>query len=162
MPLFPHALPIRAALHCSDAGQVLGAGLNPVDWKMAQHGFNVSTTPLVLGCDVAGRVKSIGANVHNCKVGDEIMSFTPLGTPGCGGFAELCLVRDDQICHKPPSLAFEEAAALPVAVATALLALNLNFKLPTLPNKVGDGRKCRGWCSGKGFSYGRPCRSQVS
>lgn len=113
--------------------QVEAVALNPVDYKMAQGGFFIKAFPVVLGCDVAGTVKAVGKAVKGLAVGDDVMSFTPLGTPGYGGFAQCCLAPADQVYKKPTEMSFAEAAALPVAVGTALLGLCWELKLAASP-----------------------------
>ncbi|KPK13398.1 MAG: alcohol dehydrogenase, partial [Anaerolineae bacterium SG8_19] len=75
----------------------------------------------VLGIDVAGQVEAMGANFKQFQPGDEVfgLSFTS------GAFAEyLCLSEAQmQMVYKPPSVSFEEAAAVPFAGYTALTCL---------------------------------------
>jgi NADPH:quinone reductase-like Zn-dependent oxidoreductase len=74
----------------------------------------------IRGGDIAGRVEAIGARVTRFKPGDEV--YGDLG-PGDGGFAEFVAVAADQLGPKPSNLTFQEAAAVPMAGATALVAL---------------------------------------
>jgi NADPH:quinone reductase-like Zn-dependent oxidoreductase len=69
------------------------------------------------GTDVAGTVESVGANVKLLKPGDEVF-----GT-GVGSFAEYTEAREVRLALKPPTISFEEAAAVPVAGLTALQCL---------------------------------------
>jgi NADPH:quinone reductase-like Zn-dependent oxidoreductase len=71
----------------------------------------------VPGRDVAGVVTEVGENVTGISVGDEVM-----GTAD-GSFAELALVPQSRVAHKPDRLSFEQAAALPVSGLTALQAV---------------------------------------
>jgi NADPH:quinone reductase-like Zn-dependent oxidoreductase len=68
----------------------------------------------VAGIDAAGRVKAVGANVRDLRPGDEVLGFCP------GVFAEYARTPADQVVPKPASLTFEQAAAIPMAAATAL------------------------------------------
>lgn len=71
----------------------------------------------VPGRDVAGVVAEVGEDVTPVAVGDEVM-----GTAN-GSFAELAVVPQSRVAHKPHRLSFEEAAALPVSGLTALQAV---------------------------------------
>jgi NADPH:quinone reductase-like Zn-dependent oxidoreductase len=72
----------------------------------------------VLGADIAGRVEAVGREVTGFRPGDEVF-----GMPKQGGFAEYACVRQDALAPKPANLSFEQAAAVPLAAITALLAL---------------------------------------
>jgi len=113
--------------------KVHAIALNPIDWKMQKHGFLINSYPAVIGCDVSGTVKSVGPHVQGYSVGDAVYAFTPLGQPGCGAFAEYCLVDIRTTAKKPDNLSFEQAATVPVGAYTAALGLfyHLGFKLPT-------------------------------
>jgi NADPH:quinone reductase-like Zn-dependent oxidoreductase len=70
------------------------------------------------GADVAGVVEEVGAGVSRFRPGDEVF-----GDIGAGAFAEYAVTSEQKIARKPPSLSFEEAAALPLAGITALQGL---------------------------------------
>ncbi|MGW5862842.1 NADP-dependent oxidoreductase [Streptomyces sp. NPDC055239] len=97
---------------------VRAAGVNPVDWKLRagkrRPGAPPAAFPEVLGSEVAGVVEAVGAGVEGFAVGDAVF-----GNPDTGGFAEHTLLPASLTAHKPEGLTFTEAAALPVAVATA-------------------------------------------
>jgi NADPH:quinone reductase-like Zn-dependent oxidoreductase len=75
----------------------------------------------VLGCDLAGQIEAVGKRVTSFKPGDEV--FGNVFMRGFGAFAERASVREDLLAPKPATLSFEEAAAVPMAGATALQAL---------------------------------------
>ncbi|MFC9843448.1 NADP-dependent oxidoreductase [Streptomyces sp. NPDC060223] len=103
-------------------GQVLvavrAAGVNPVDWKQrtgyGPGGGAARELPAVFGNEVAGVVEEVGADVTGFAVGDEVF-----GNPVTGGYAEYTLLPVTVTAHKPTELAYTDAAALPVAAATA-------------------------------------------
>lgn len=70
-----------------------------------------------LGVDLAGRVEAVGGNVTQFKLSDEVFGR------GRGAFAEYACARETSVVLKPPTLAFEQAAAVPIAALTALGAL---------------------------------------
>ncbi|MDA0797374.1 MAG: NAD(P)-dependent alcohol dehydrogenase [Chloroflexi bacterium] len=72
----------------------------------------------ILGCDIAGQVEAVGANVSLLHVGDEV--FGDLSGSGFGAFAEYACVREDVLALKPTNLTFEQAAAVPQAAVIAL------------------------------------------
>jgi NADPH:quinone reductase-like Zn-dependent oxidoreductase len=77
----------------------------------------------VPGTDVAGVVDSVGSSVTRFKPGDEVFGETIRGWQwrNGGGFAEYATAPQAAVALKPPSVAFEEAAAVPTA---GLIALN--------------------------------------
>lgn len=97
---------------------VRAAGVNPVDWKLrtgyTRPGSEPQPFPTVLGSEAAGVVRAVGPDVEGFAVGDEVF-----GTPVTGGYAEYTLLPVAVTAHKPAGLSFTDAAALPVAAATA-------------------------------------------
>lgn len=100
--------------------RVRAAGVNPVDWKIVggMTGAPAPEAPQTPGSDVAGAVDQVGEGVTDVQAGDEVFGFA-----ASGGLAEQALL--DEYAVKPPSMSFEEAAGLPVAVETALRALDV-------------------------------------
>ncbi len=77
-----------------------------------------------LGVDYAGTVEAVGKNVTNFKPGDEVFGGKS------GAFAEyICVLADRAVVLKPPSVTFEQAAAVPVAAITALQGLRDKGKI---------------------------------
>lgn len=72
----------------------------------------------ILGADVAGQVQEIGADVTEFRPGDPVFAMLKQG-----GFAEYVCVKADRLAPMPANLSFEEAAAVPLAASTALVAL---------------------------------------
>ncbi|MEU8793707.1 NADP-dependent oxidoreductase [Streptomyces sp. NPDC048643] len=97
---------------------VRAAGVNPVDWKQRtghrRPGGEPRPLPAVFGNEVAGVVVETGAGVTGFAVGDEVF-----GNPVDGGYAEYALLPVAVTARKPAGLSFTDAAALPVAAATA-------------------------------------------
>jgi NADPH:quinone reductase-like Zn-dependent oxidoreductase len=109
---------------------VLAASVNPVDWHSlrGKPRFARATLGLrrpkhkILGVDIAGYVAAVGGDVTRFQAGDEV--YASLFDHGYGGFAEYASVPEDCMSLKPPSLSFEEAAAIPMAAVTALQGLH--------------------------------------
>ena len=74
----------------------------------------------VLGSDVAGRVEAVGKNVKKWRPGDEV--FGDL-SGRWGGFAEYVCARENDLALKPPTMSFEQAAAIPQAAMLAVQGL---------------------------------------
>jgi NADPH:quinone reductase-like Zn-dependent oxidoreductase len=72
----------------------------------------------ILGTELAGEIVSIGKNVTNFKIGDQVFAFSGAGM-GC--YAEYkCMPENGAVALKPSNLSFEEAAALSFGGTTAL------------------------------------------
>ncbi|MEW2402416.1 NADP-dependent oxidoreductase [Streptomyces sp. NPDC046862] len=97
---------------------VRAAGVNPVDFKQrsgyARPGQSARELPAVFGNEAAGVVEQVGPDVTGFAVGDEVF-----GNPVAGGYAEYALLPVAVTAHKPAEISFTDAAALPVAAATA-------------------------------------------
>jgi NADPH:quinone reductase-like Zn-dependent oxidoreductase len=77
-----------------------------------------------LGVDYAGIVEASGKNVSEFKVGDEVFGGKT------GAMAEYVCARADRgVTLKPANISFEQAAAAPVAVITALQGLRDKGKI---------------------------------
>lgn len=100
---------------------VKATSVNPVDCKIRSRGPQelAPDFPAVLHGDFAGIVTKIGKGVKGFKIGDEVYGCAG-GLKGLNGaLADLMLVDSLLIAHKPPSLSFAEAAALPLVGLTA-------------------------------------------
>ncbi|HJR80157.1 MAG TPA: NAD(P)-dependent alcohol dehydrogenase [Anaerolineales bacterium] len=71
----------------------------------------------ILGSDIAGRVEKAGRNIGEFQPGDEVFGEIP---GYHGGFAEYVCIPETTLARKPPSLTFEEAAAIPQGGVIAL------------------------------------------
>jgi NADPH:quinone reductase-like Zn-dependent oxidoreductase len=72
----------------------------------------------ILGTELSGVVESVGKDVKNFKVGDQVFAFSDAAM-GC--YAEYkCMPQDGAIALKPSNLIYDEAAALSFGGTTAL------------------------------------------
>ena len=104
--------------------QVHAAGVNPVDARIREGDFKAFLRyrlPIVLGCDVAGVVVSVGSRVRRFKPGDEV--YARPADDRIGAFAELIAINEAEVAMKPKSLTMEEAASIPLVGVTAWQAL---------------------------------------
>jgi NADPH:quinone reductase-like Zn-dependent oxidoreductase len=76
-----------------------------------------------LGCDVAGVVESVGANVTRFRPGDTV--FADLYPYGQGAFAEFACAPEKAFLRVPTGLALDEAVTLPHSAILALQGLRL-------------------------------------
>ena len=91
------------------------ASVNPIDWKL-RSGAMQKTAPLsfpaILGRDISGIVRAVGANVKHFKVGDRVLALTNRT------YAELVAVDDSDVTHLPDGVDPTDAAAIPLIALT--------------------------------------------
>jgi zinc-binding alcohol dehydrogenase family protein len=97
--------------------RVEAISVNPVDTKVRAPKAEVEQTPRVLGWDAAGVVEAIGPSVTRFKPGDEVYYAGDITRPGSN--SQFQLVDERIVGHKPRTLSFAEAAALPLTTITA-------------------------------------------
>lgn len=95
---------------------VKAVSVNPVDVKV-RASFDPSGGPKVLGFDAAGTVLTIGAEVIDFTVGDDVYYAGSIARPGSN--AERQVVDSRIVGHKPAELDFAQAAAMPLTTITA-------------------------------------------
>ncbi|MEU0147551.1 NADP-dependent oxidoreductase [Streptomyces sp. NPDC006288] len=101
---------------------VRAAGVNPIDYKIRNGWMEAafpSPLPATPGSEFAGVVDETGEGVTEFAVGDEV-----LGRSTTGAYAEYVLADVGAVAPKPAGLGWAEAAALPVATATAARVLD--------------------------------------
>ncbi len=101
--------------------QVKAISVNPTDVKSRMYGNQKEEIPQILGRDVAGIVAEVGPACTLFRVGDEVYYAGSNIRPG--GNSEFHLVDERIVGHKPQSLDFAQAAALPLTSLTALEGL---------------------------------------
>jgi len=113
-PLLPGHVLIRVA----------ASSVNPIDLKirsgMVPH--LAPSFPAILHGDVAGVIEEVGEGVTGFQVGDEVFGCAGFNPHG-GALADYLLADASLIAHKPKTLSFREAAALPLVSITAWEAL---------------------------------------
>ena len=103
--------------------RVAAAGLNPFDNAVMQgylkdqmeHRF-----PLIPGMDASGTVDALGEGVIELAIGDEVFGSVGKRHLGEGTAAGSATMSTGTIARKPASIDHSDAAAIPVAGATAL------------------------------------------
>src|SRR6202030_2205386 len=91
------------------------ASVNPIDWKV-RSGMRQKDSPLsfpaILGRDVSGVVRAVGANVKHFKAGDRVLALSN------ATYAELVAVDDSDVTHLPDGVDLADAAAIPLISLT--------------------------------------------
>ena len=127
--------------------KVFATSVNPVDCAIRNGGNDILRPllklPLILGCDVAGIVEEVGANVTNFKKGDEVYGCPNF--PGNGSYAEYVAAKANQFALKPKNISFNEASAVPLTSLVAWMGL---FELGKL--KLGQRVVIHGASGGVG------------
>ncbi len=104
---------------------VKACGVNFPDVLIIQNLYQVKPElPFSPGADIAGIVESVGPDVKNYKVGDEVISMSTFG-----GFAEKAVVSANTSFHKPKEMPMINAASFLVAYGTSYHALKDRAKL---------------------------------
>src|ERR1022692_556309 len=102
------------------------ASVNPIDWKMRsgtrQKDFPLSF-PAILGRDVSGVVRAVGANVKHFKPGDRVLALSN------ATYAELVAVDDSDVTHLPDGVDLADAAAIPLVALTGDQLVRLATKV---------------------------------
>jgi NADPH:quinone reductase-like Zn-dependent oxidoreductase len=109
--------------------RVRATSVNPYDWhhmrgeprvaRMMPGTLGLRAPKLrILGGDMAGQVEAVGEDVTEFRPGDDVFALLEQG-----GFAEYVSVPERLLARKPGNLSYEQAAAVPMAATTALLAL---------------------------------------
>ncbi|WP_327224548.1 SDR family NAD(P)-dependent oxidoreductase [Streptomyces platensis] len=111
-------LPWPAAEAPLSAGQVRievrAAGLN---FRDVLGALGMYPGELTLGAEGAGVVTEVGAEVSGLAVGDRVMGLFP------SGLGPVCVADAHTVVRMPAGWSFEQAAAVPVAFATAYYGL---------------------------------------
>src|SRR5690606_10878905 len=88
----------------------------PYPIRLAGYGLRAPKAPTP-GMDVAGEVVAVGDDVQRLRVGGEVYGVAN------GSFAEYARAAESSLVAKPPSLTWEQAAAVPISAIAALQGL---------------------------------------
>ena len=106
--------------------RVTATSINPVDWKMrsgeAKERFPVEF-PGILGRDLSGVVRSVGAGVTGFEPGDKVFGVA------WKTYAELCVAKVSDIAKLPEGLDLVNAAALPLISITGEQLIRVGTKI---------------------------------
>ena len=120
--------------------KVHAAAVNPLDYHVLKGGPAHFPAACLAGAklkhpgvDVAGVVEAIGPAVTQFKAGDAVFGTCR------GAFAEYATAPESKLAPKPENVAFEDAAASPVAALTALQGLRNHGKIQPGQNVLING-----------------------
>ncbi|TCD61761.1 hypothetical protein EIP91_007963 [Steccherinum ochraceum] len=105
--------------------KIEAVGLNPVDWKVqAIRYFSnfVKEYPAILGSDAAGVVVAVGEGVADFAVGDRVL-YQGYFTNRLSTFKQYSVFPSELVAKIPDTITFDQAATVPLALATAALGL---------------------------------------
>lgn len=115
--------------------EVKAASVNPVDTKVHKGAQKSGLQqPRILGWDASGVVLEVGSKVSGFKAGDEVYYAGDITRPGSNTTHQLIDARITG--HKPASLNWAEAAAIPLTALTAWEGLFDRLQL----DKVEEGK----------------------
>lgn len=120
--------------------RVRAAGLNRGEFILG-HGLHQSGSAKQIGMEAAGEVVACGDQITEFKVGDRVMGRCP------GAFAEFALIPGREVLLMPPSLTWEQAAAVPLTSMVVFDMLVVQGQL-----KVGEWVLIPGVSSGVGVT----------
>lgn len=138
--------------------------IQPFDAYVRGRAYIDVPYPFILGNGVAGTVEEVGPGVTRFKKGDRVMSDTPAYQAKAtkyGAWQKYVISRGATTAHIAESTTFENAAAVPFALLTAVAALQLGLGM----RKPGTGRggKALVWsASGSVGGYAVQYASSVS
>jgi NADPH2:quinone reductase len=113
--------------------RVQALAVNPGDTVIRRLRSAAPGQAVILGWEFAGIVEQVGPHTTGFKVGDEVYGAGDLSRDG--NYADYVAVDYRVVAHKPATLSFPEAAALPMSFQTAWGALLRNDN--QLPAGVG-------------------------
>jgi NADPH2:quinone reductase len=115
---------------------VKAVSANPVDYKVRKRAAPPEGQTKILGFDASGIVDAVGPEVSLFKPGDEVFYAGSILRQGTN--SEFHLVDERVVGHKPKSLSFAQAAALPL---TSITAWELLFdRLAVAPGRSAEPR----------------------
>ncbi len=115
--------------------QVKAVSVNPVDTKVRKRAEPPGGDAKILGFDATGVVAAVGPDVTLFKAGDEVWYAGSIIRPGTN--SEFHLVDERIVGHKPKSLDFAAAAALPL---TSITAWEMLFDRFAIAQGGGEGK----------------------
>ena len=126
--------------------KVSAVALNPVDTYIRSGMIKMDLPmPYIVGCDLAGTVEAVGADVKRLKVGDRVWCSNQGLMGRQGTFAEYAAVDECWLYRTPEEVEDQQAAAMALVGITAHLGLFRNAGL-----KMGETLFVNGGTGGVG------------
>ncbi|OJD20035.1 hypothetical protein AJ78_00051 [Emergomyces pasteurianus Ep9510] len=114
--------------------------IQPLDASVRAHAYMEVPYPFILGNGVSGVVEEVGPSVTKFKKGDRVVSDTPayqLKQSKYGGWQKYVVGVEATTAKIPGNTTFEDAAAIPFALLTAVAALQLKLGMEKSKTKHG-------------------------
>ncbi|KAE9395117.1 GroES-like protein [Gymnopus androsaceus JB14] len=102
--------------------KVIGAALNPIDWKIQAFDLIVKKYPAILGSDIAGDVEEIGEGVQGFSKGDKVFC-QGFFVNELGGFQQYALNPAELVGKIPSNIDYAQASTIPSAFITAAIGI---------------------------------------
>lgn len=106
--------------------RIAATSINPIDYKIrsgeAKARFPVEF-PAILGRDVSGVVRAVGAKVTGFSPGDKVIGL------GWATYAELAVLKASLLTHLPEGLDLVDAATLPLVTLTGEQLISRGTKI---------------------------------
>ena len=102
--------------------RVSATSVNPIDWKQRSGAVKDRMPiefPAILGRDVAGVVRAVGAGVTDFEPGDHVFALTTKA------YAELCVVKAAELAKLPEGMDVAESGRLPLVLVTGMQLVQL-------------------------------------
>jgi NADPH2:quinone reductase len=115
--------------------EVKAISVNPADIGIRENNNYEEQSPKILGWDAAGIVVAVGPDCQLFKNGDEVFYAGSVIRPGTN--SEFHLVDERIVGHKPRTLDFAQAAALPLTSITAWEGL---FERMGISQQAGENK----------------------
>lgn len=127
--------------------------INPVDGSLQAFAWWPMEYPTILGQDIAGEVVAVGSAVTRFKKGDRVVGHAlGMATKRIqdNAFQSHTILADHMATPLPDTVAFENAAVIPLGLSTAACGLFqeapfLQLQLPTHPAQKPNGKTVLIW-----------------
>jgi NADPH:quinone reductase-like Zn-dependent oxidoreductase len=106
---------------------VVGAGINPVDWKIMNgylQGAFETVWPIIPGWDVSGVVTAVGPAVTGFTPGQQVFAYARMDMIGRGTAAAKVVLPERVVAPAPTAIDLVSASAVPLAGLTAYQLVN--------------------------------------
>jgi NADPH:quinone reductase-like Zn-dependent oxidoreductase len=112
--------------------RVSATSVNPIDLVARRGLLRIMTgfrLPLGTGVDFAGEISEIGEEVTRYAIGDRVWGYLRPSRRSTSAAAEFLVAQENTVSLAPATISLVDAAALPLAASTALVALRDHLQL---------------------------------